>query len=169
MRRWCLEASVAARNSGYRNRLFGAVHAEAAKRGMDHRALHDLVRERFGLHSMSDITAEQLHELYRAWTKKTLRRKVALPKPGDRMRDASKLVSAEEMIELEQEFSRRGMTGEERRGFVRRQLGGKEEVHTRGGWAAVLFGLREWRKREERKAAAAGRPMTGEGACPTEE
>lgn len=140
------------RQSGYRAKLFRAVHAEAVKRGMDHDALHDLVRERFGHHSMGDCTDKQLLDLYRAWTKKVLRRNARLPKSGDRVRDKNVFVSAEEILELEQEFTRRGWDTEQRRGFIQRQLGGRVEVRTRGDWAAVLFGLRSMRRREEKEA-----------------
>ncbi len=136
------------KNSGYRARLFKAIHAEAAKRRIDHDGLHDVCSERFGVRSMSDLSDVQLHALYRAWTGKQLKRRASLPRRGaDPVRDMQ-MVSGEEAIMLEQEYAKRGWGKETSRNFVRRQLRGREEIRTYKDWRRVFQGVRAMNRRE---------------------
>ena len=155
---------MAGKESGYRNRLFRALHAEAPKRRIDHDGLHTIVCERFRLHSMAEASDAQLEAVYREWTGKTLKRRAALPRAGETRSSAAaaQIVSAAEVEDLAAEFSRAGMGQEARKNFVRRQLGGRSEVRTRGDWGRVIGGLRAMRKRRE----AGGDRKTGEVVVP---
>ena len=137
--------------AGYRKRLFSAVHAEGAKRKIDHDALHDIVCARFGVHSMADVTDAQLAGLYHEWTGHGLKRRAALPRKGEAGRKTleAQIVSGEELIALGQEFAKRGI-GEAGRGdFVARQPRGRREIRTRRDWVKVIGGLRAMNRRLE--------------------
>ncbi len=135
--------------AGYRKRLFSAVHAEAAKRKIDHDALHDMCAERFKVRSMADMTDRQLAFLYHDWTGKGLRRRAALPRKGEAAAAGAEaqIVSGEELIELGREFAKREI-GEAGRGdFIARQLRGRREIRTRRDWVKVIGGLRAMNRR----------------------
>jgi hypothetical protein len=133
--------------SGFRGRIFKAVHAEALRRKIDHDALHDLCTERFGVHSMSDVTDGQLLSLYREWTGKTLRNRSKLPSRGWEG-DGIEMVSGEELIALAQEFAKRQLGPEGQRNFIRRQLRGRDEMRTRKDFVRVLGGIRAMNRRD---------------------
>lgn len=136
--------------SGLRTRLFRAIHAEAVKRRMDHDALHDLCVSGFRVHSMSELTDEQLTSLYKGWTGHGIRTKAKLPKKGEAERAPEvQMVSGEDLIRLDQEFAKRGMGAEGKRNFVRRQLGGREVIRTRRDYARVFNGVRAMNRREK--------------------
>ena len=133
---------------GYRNRLFSAVHAEAVKRGLDHDALHDLFAERYGVHSMSEMTEEQLLATYRAWTGKGLRGVGKPLKRGELAAKGDEMVSPGDLEMLAQEFAKRGLGADGQRNFVRRQLRGREAIRSRKDLVRVMGGLRAMNRRE---------------------
>jgi hypothetical protein len=128
--------------AGYRAKLFRAVHAEAAKRKIDHDGLHDIVKARFGNRSMGDCTDRQLLLLYKDWTGKGLKREAKLPRRGERVTGGLTFVSNLELAELDGIYAQLDWSAEQRQAFVRRQLRGRESIRTRGDWTAVLFGAR---------------------------
>lgn len=132
--------------SGYRGRLFKAVHAEAEKRRMDHDALHDLVCSQFSVHSMSEATDPQLLGLYRQWTGKTLKYRGKLPQRNES--SDLEMVSGEDLIGLDQEFAKRGITGDGRANFIRRQLRGRDQIRTRKDFVRVMGGIRAMNRRD---------------------
>ena len=132
-----------------RIRLFRGIHSEAAKRKLDHDALHDMVCKQFGVHSMGELTDSQLDMVYRAWTGKTVKRAGKLPSRGELGKQGEAMVSADDLELLGQEFSRRGLGAEGQRNFVRRQLRGREEIRTRKDYVRVMGGLRAMNRREQ--------------------
>jgi hypothetical protein len=138
------------KTSGYRARLFKAVHAEGQKRGLDHDALHDLCCEQFAVHSMGQATDHQLEGLYRHWTGHTLKRRAKLPRRGEAAKAsaAAQMISAEEIVALDAEFARRNLVDGERANFMRRQLRGRADVRTRADWARVITPLRAMNARD---------------------
>lgn len=137
-------------NSGRRSRLFRAVHAEAAKRGMDHDQLRDLCRASYLIHSMADMSDADLLALYKGWTGKTLRTKrAALPKKGEAAAsNQDQMISGAELEALEAEFAKRGMGREAKSNFIRRQIGGRDTIRTRRDFARVFHGVRAMNRRE---------------------
>lgn len=136
---------MAGPNSGYRARLFKALHAEGVKRGLDHDGLHDMVRARCGAQSMSDASDTQLLGIYTEWTHKTLKYRGKLPRRKES--PDTEMVSAVDLEDLDQEFAVAGMDAERRAGFIRRQLRGRAVVQTRRDYVRVMGGLRAMRRR----------------------
>ncbi len=132
---------------GQRIRLFRAIHAEALKRKLDHDALHAMAHDRFGVHSMSELTDEQLLSIYRGWTGKGLRRAGRLPSRGELAAKGEEMVSAGDLEELAQAFSARGLGIDGQANFVRRQLRGRAEIRTRKDFVRVMGGLRAMNRR----------------------
>lgn len=150
------------RKSAFRGRLFSAVHAEAAKRGMDHDELRRVCQQNYGVHSMSEMTEVNLMKIYQGWTGKGLRRRARLPQRGEAAATKSgevQMASGEELVELDAEFARRGLGEEGRENFIRRQLGGRLVVRTRRDFVKVLGGLRAMNRRD------GGLTRKGEEAC----
>ncbi len=133
-----------------RAKLFRAVHAEAAKRGVDHDGLRDVCRQQFGVHSMGELTEQQLEGLYRNWTGHKLRRKrtTPLPKRGYARGGEIEMVSGEDLETLGAAFAARGWGKETQRAFIRRQLGGREEIRTRRDFWRVFSGVRAMNRRD---------------------
>ncbi len=137
--------------AGYRGRLFSAVHAEAAKRKIDHDALHDLCVARFRVHSMADLSERQLAQLYRDWTGKGIKRRANLPRKGEAKGPAAQIVSGEELVELGKEFAKREIGEAGRGNFIARQVRGRREIRTRRDWVRVIGGLRAMNARDAAK------------------
>jgi len=135
--------------SGFRTRLFRAVHVEGAKRGLDHDGLRAMALEHFGVHSMADLKDEQLVAMYKGWTGKGLKRTAKLPRAGEAAAaGAAQMVSADELEAFEMECAKRGWGVETKRNFVRRQLGGRDVIRTRRDFARVFAGVRAMNRRE---------------------
>jgi hypothetical protein len=135
--------------SAYRGRLFKAVHAEAQKRKMDHDALRDMCRANYKVHSMSDMTDAQLLGVYRQWTGKTLVNRGKLPRKEETGQEAClTIVSGEDLVMLDQEFAKRGISGDGRANFIRRQLRGRDIIRTRKDYVRVMGGVRAMNRRE---------------------
>ena len=133
--------------AGFRQRIFRALHAEAKKRDIDHDALHDIFVQNFHVKSMSDATDAQLVGLYRQWTGKTLRRRAKLAGAGWKG-EPDAMVSGEEMVELGQEFAKRGLGADGQQNFVRRQLKGRAQIRTRRDFIRVIHALRAMNERD---------------------
>ena len=135
--------------SGFRQRIFRAVHAEAIKRKLDHDGLHDLCKSRYSVHSMSELTDGQLLGIYHEWTGKTLKRRVKLPAAGSAEKQVvEQMVSGEDLILLDQEFAKRNWGQETRGKFIARQLRGRQVIRSYGDFARVLGGVRAMNKRD---------------------
>jgi hypothetical protein len=132
--------------SGYRQRLFRAIHAEALKRGFDHDALHDLFARRFEVHSMSQAEDHQLLLVYKEWTGKTLKYAGKLPRRSED--PDTELVSGGDLADLAQEFAKRQMGTKGQSNFVRRQLRGRDVIRTRKDFVRVMAGIRAMNKRD---------------------
>ena len=100
--------------SGYRNRLFRAIHAEAKKRKMDHDAIHDMCLTRFGV-GMAKLTDMQLMEIYSGWTGHGLRRPAPLPKRGEVGATVLQMATPEDLEMMAAEFAKRGLDEQGRR------------------------------------------------------
>jgi hypothetical protein len=135
-------------HSAFRGRLFKAVHAEAAKRDMDHDALRDLCHRSYGVRFMSEMTDADLLKLYRSFTGKSLKRKAQLPRRGELDEAGERLISGEELVALDAEFARRALGPEARQNFVRRQLKGRDEIRTRSDFVRVWNGIRAMNRRD---------------------
>jgi hypothetical protein len=137
-----------------RAKIFRALHAEAAKRKMDHDALRDLIHERTGVHSMADATTQQLYDLLHSWTGKGIKRTTPLPRKGCTAPEAPKqFVSGEDLDTLAEAFNRRGWAEETRRVFIRRQLRGRETIRTVADFHRVFSGVRAMNRRDEKSTA----------------
>ena len=134
--------------------LFRAIHAEGLKRGLDHDGLHDVCRGKFGAESMGALDVGQLKTLFRDLTGKNFqaRRRTALPKRGCLRRGGLEMVSGEDLETLGRAFSMRGWGEETRREFVRRQLGGREQIRTRADFWRVFSGVRAMNRRGDGQA-----------------
>jgi hypothetical protein len=135
--------------SGYRQRLFRAVHAEAKKRKLDHDAIHDMCREKFGAASMATLTEGQLLTIYREWTGHGLKRKAALPARGEVNVAAPAVMATPADLEmLAAEAAKRGLSADGLRNFTRRQLRGRVELRTRRDVVRVASAIRAMNRRE---------------------
>jgi hypothetical protein len=132
-----------------RARLMRAVHAEGLSRGLDHEALRDVCREKFQVASMGDLSDSQLRRLYRDWTGRTLGRSAPLPPKGYAKKQGElEIVSGEDLELLERAFAKRAWGPETKREFVRRQLGGREQIRTRADFHRVFSGVRAMNRRD---------------------
>jgi hypothetical protein len=141
---------MAGPRAGYKARLMRAVHAEARRRGMSHDELRDMCHATYGIHSLSEMTDNNLFEIYHGWTGKTLRRRCNLPARGEAAKSRPgevRLVSEDELCELAQEFAKRGLDEAQREAFIRRQLEGRPVVRTRREFCAVVAGVRAMNRR----------------------
>jgi hypothetical protein len=129
-----------------RAKLMRAVHAEAKTRSLDHDALHDICRQKFNVTSMSDMSEAQLRKLYRDWTGRTIAR--PLPSRGYGKQGELEIVSGKDLELLERAFARRCWGPETKREFIRRQLGGKEQIRTRREFWKVFSGVRAMNRRD---------------------
>jgi hypothetical protein len=132
--------------SGYRARLFRALHVEGVKRGLDHQALHAMFASSFGLRTMADATDAQLLGVYRQWTGKTLKYRGQLPRRNES--PDAEMVSRADIEDLDQEFAKRGLAGNGRAEFIRRQLRGRDLIRTRKDYTRVMGGLRAMNRRD---------------------
>lgn len=135
--------------SGLRNRLFRAVHAEAKTRHLDHDALHDMCREKFGAASMSSLTEGQLLTIYRELTGHGLKRRVPLPARGEVSAAAPAVMATAADLELfESECARRSLGKEGQRNLIRRQLRGRTVLRTRRDVVRVTAAVRAMNRRD---------------------
>ena len=81
------------------------------------------------------------------WGKKM--RAAPLPRKGyGKDTNEVELVSAENITLLGDAFQQRGLTPEQQRNFIRRQLGGREVVRTNADFHRVFSGIRAINRRE---------------------
>lgn len=135
------------KEKAFRAKVFRALHAEALKRGIDHDGLREIFRTR----SLSEVPTQTLVAQMRGWGKGM--RASALPRKGyGKKAEAAgeiEMVSGEDLVLLGDAFQRRGWTHEQQRNFIRRQLGGREIVKTRGEFHKVFSGVRAMNRRDE--------------------
>ncbi len=135
-------------NSPVRLRLYRALHSEAAKRGLDHSDLHEICRARFGVDSMRAATDAQLQQIYAEWTGRRIKRTSALPARGGGDQRLIEMVTGDDIETLARAFALRGWDAETQRNFVRRQLGGREQIRTRADFWRVFSGVRAMNRRD---------------------
>lgn len=135
------------KEKGYRNRVMRALHAEAAKRKIDHDGLRDLFRVR----SLSTVETGEIVKVLNSWGKRM--RQSVLPRKGYAAAGgAVEMVSGEDLTLLGDAFQRAGWGENQQRAFIRRQLGGRETIRTRKDFHRVFSGMRAINRREEEKA-----------------
>ncbi len=134
-----------------RAKLMQALHAEAAQRGMDHDALRDVARMKFGVTSMGLLKFGQLKTLFRDMTGKLFVTHKApdLPRRGYGKQGELEIVSGEELELLERAFAKRGWGPETKAQFVRRQLNGRDQIRTRADFHRVFSGVRAMNRRDK--------------------
>jgi hypothetical protein len=129
--------------------LFRAIHGAAAKRGLSHDELRDICRERFSVESMSDLTLDQLQHLYQGFEGRFLgTRKPPLPKRGTARMTDSEMVSPAHIDTLARAFAMRGWGKRTQAQFIRRQLGGKEQILTTRDFQKVFRGVQAMNRRD---------------------
>lgn len=127
-----------------------ALHAEGAKRGYDHAGLHDLCWVKFGAGSMAALDLGQLKTFFADLVGRNFRRRRATPLPRkETARGADlEMVGAEDLETLGNAFALRQWGPETRAEFIRRQLGGREQIRTRGDFWRVFSGVRAMNRRD---------------------
>jgi hypothetical protein len=127
-----------------RAKLFRALHAEGAKRGLD----HDDLRGMFGVKSLSKVETHLLEQQLKAWTGKGLRRSMPLPRRGYAERSGEvQMAGLDEFKTLANAFSIAGMDGEAQKKFIARQLRGRDAIRTVADFHRVFSGLRAMNRR----------------------
>ena len=128
-----------------RARAFRALHAEAAKRKIDHDGLRDV----FGVKSLADVATHELVSRLKDWTGKGLRRVTALPRKGYlQKKGPTELVSEEDLRTLAEAFGHRSMDENAQWLFIQRQLGGRDKIRTRADFHKVFSGVRAMNRRD---------------------
>jgi hypothetical protein len=134
------------KEKAYRAKLLRALHAEGLKRGIDHEGL----RELFNTRSLASVETADLQRVLFSWGKRV--RSQALPRKGYAKKPvAAEMVSGEDLTLLGDAFQRRGWSDEQRRNFIRRQLGGRDVVRSRKDFHRVFSGVRAMNRRDENK------------------
>ena len=160
---------AAQRTSGW-VKLLRAVHAEAAKRDLDHDALHAQAVERFGVDSIAVLTEQQLRELFRGLAGRPYRAKHPGVRGNERRQAAgtagrNKGQAADggkEVVHLATTADVQlcydaayaiGWDQERLISFIRRQLKGKEQIRTLAECNKVLWPLKAMGRRVSRQDA----------------
>jgi hypothetical protein len=129
-----------------------AIHAEGLKRGLDHEALRDVCRAKFGVASMAELSAGQKKQLFRDLAGKNfVTHRMRLPERGYAQQGKLEMISPAELETLERAFALRGWGPETKKAFVRRQLGGREEIRTRADFQRVFRGVQAMNRRDGRE------------------
>jgi len=134
-----------------RTAVMRALHAEGAKRGLDHEGLREMCRGRFGVASMGDLDLAQAASLYKDLTGTEFlvreRPKVKLPERGYAARGETQIVSGGELELLERACAKRGWGPATKLAFVRRQLG-RDQIRTRADFQRVFRGVQAMNRRD---------------------
>lgn len=138
-----------------RVRVLGALHSEGAKRGLSHIDL----RECAGCESLAALSDEQLLAAFEALTGKRFRvwhpgirskeRRQAAGTAGHKgtKETVAHLVSPDDMRMLyDAAYSKLGWDHERLRGFIRRQLGGRDQIRTLADFNKVWWPLKRMAK-----------------------
>lgn len=150
------------RSTDQRAKFFRGLHAEAAKRGLDHAALHELVSKRYGVDSLRKLSDAQLRDWYREFTGRGFKhagvpgaaRRHAAGKAGRRgtpdtrnLTPAIELVDTEDLVMM-RDFARMqlGWSAETLDKFIRRQIG-RDAIRTMAEFNKVLWGLKAMKRR----------------------
>ena len=138
-----------------RTRVMRALHAEGAKRGLDHEGLREMCRGKFGVASMGDLDLAQAASLYKDVTGTEFlvagrgpAPRVKLPERGYAARGETQIVSGGELELLERAFAKRGWGPATKLAFIRRQLGGREQIRTRADFQKVFRGVQAMNRRD---------------------
>ena len=138
-----------------RTRVMRALHAEGAKRGLDHEGLREMCRGRFGVASMGDLDLAQAASLYKDVTGTEFlvagqgpAPRVKLPERGYAARGETQIVSGGELELLERAFAKRGWGPATKSAFIRRQLRGREQIRTRADFQRVFRGVQAMNRRD---------------------
>lgn len=137
-----------------RARLMGALHSEGVKRGFDHDRLRELCGERYGVESMKDLSIDQMDDLFKHWLGRRFpraRRTAArppLPARGAAQESVSEIVSPQHLETLGRAFGMRGWGPKTKREFIRRQLGGREQIRTKADFQKVFRGVQAINRRD---------------------
>ena len=151
-----------------RTQILRALHAVGAKRRLGHEEIRAISRERFGVGSMGDLEVDQVRALYGqvvGWEFRSKhpgirdrrRRKAAGTAGRDNGQGGrAKIVHVvrPEDVELLHQFAhgRLGWTEKALKGFIRRQLRGRQQIRTLADLNAVLWAVKRMvREREKRK------------------
>jgi len=139
-----------------------ALHAEGARRGLDHDGLRDVAAARFQAASMSALSLKELAEMYLGLTGQEFlfhqsKSHVTLPPRGITQSCLTELVSGEELELLERAFAARGWGNETKKAFIRRQLRGLEQIRTRADFQRVFRGVQAMNRRDGIENPATGR------------
>jgi len=138
--------------------LMRALHAEGARRGLDHADL----RARAGVASLSEMDVQALARLYLDVTgteflfHATKAQRVTLPPRGCARRGSTVMASAEELELLERAMAVRGWGTDTKKVFVRRQLRGREVIRTRADFQRVFRGVQAMNRRDGLEHARSG-------------
>lgn len=137
-----------------RTRVMRALHAEGAKRGLDHEGLREMCRGRFGVASMGDLDLAQAASLYKDVTGTEFlvagrgpAPRVKLPERGYAARGETQIVSGGELELLERAFAKRAWGPATKLAFIRRQLG-REQIRTRADFQRVFRGVQAMNRRD---------------------
>lgn len=134
------------KDKAIRTKLLRALHAEGKKRGLDHDDLRFVLR----VSSLSDASIADMERVLKEWTGKSIRRRqTSLPRKGYLKTGELQIAGLEEFTTLQNAFAIAGMDGDAQRGFIRRQLRGREEVRTVADFHRVFSGLRAINRRKE--------------------
>ncbi len=139
-----------------RAKLVRALHAEARKRGWGHADLHDEAAERFGAASISALSDEQIKDWFLAMTGRMFRAKhsgiadkrrrqaagTAGRKTAAAKTNVVHLASADDVELLYQVAYKIGWDKQRLKGFIRRQLKGRETIRTLADLNKVLWPLK---------------------------
>ena len=148
-----------------KTRVMGALHAEAAKRGLSHQDLSERAGKRYGFASMADLDDGQLRDLFLDLTGRVFhpkhpgmrnrqRRKAA--GTAGRKNAINKVVEMAATVDVEMVYQLAyglGWTQETIKTFIRRQLGGRDQLRTMADINKVLWGLKAIAKRKKSGAS----------------
>ena len=143
-----------------KTRVMGALHAEGLKRGLSHQDLSEMAGQRYGVASMAALDDGQLRDLFLDLTGRLFHPK----HPGMRNRQRRqaagtagrkdgnpKLVEMAATADVEMVYQigySLGWTRQTIQTFIRRQLGGREQLRTMAEVNKVLWGLKAIARRK---------------------
>ena len=144
-----------------KTKVMGALHAEALKRRLSHQDLSDMADRRYGVASMAALDDGQLRGLFLDLTGRLFHPKH--PGMHDRQRRQAagtagrkdgnpKLVEMAATADVEMVYQlgySLGWTRQTIQTFIRRQLGGREQLRTMADVNKVLWGLKAIARRKQ--------------------
>ena len=165
-------------------KLLRAVHAEAAKKDLDHHALHAQAVECFGVDSIAVLTEQQLRDLFRGVAGRPYRAKHPGVRGNERRQAAGmagrkkapggadvdeKVVHLATTADVQLCYDAAYAIGWDRErlmSFIRRQLGGRETIRTLAECNKVLWPLKAMGRRVSRQDAKGAAKAAKKGKEP---